>query len=349
VRNVRFFRLGRLGDTIGAVPSLHLVARSFPHATRIVLTNIPVHAKAPAASAILQGSGLVHGYINYPVGTRSWGELFHLWWQLLRFRPDVLIYLTTSERGEGAVRRDARFFRFCGIRRIVGLPTGDLAANRYDPVRGLWETEASRLLRCLSPLGHADVNDLRNWDLRLTDEEVNKAREALAAAQGRAIIACGPGTKMQSKDWGQEKWRALLAQLGELFPQHALVLIGAKDDASVSDYAAAGWRGPVLNLCGKLTPRESAAVIKYAELFLGPDSGPMHMAAAYGVPCAIAFASVDRRGRWFPVGNQHQLIYHDVECSKCRLEVCIEKKKICINSISVDEMLQAALQAIRRK
>jgi len=247
------------------------------------------------------------------------------------------------------VKRDVRFFRSCGIRWIVGVPTGDLATNRYDPMRELWETEASRLLRCLSPLGQADVHDLRNWDLRLTGEEVNKAAEALAAAEGRPIIACGPGTKMQAKDWGQEKWRELLARLGERFPQHALVLIGAKEDALVSDYAAAGWRGRVLNLCGKLTPRESAAVIRNAELFLGPDSGPMHMAAAYGVPCAIAFASVDRRGRWFPVGEQHQLIYHDVECSICRLQVCIEKKKICINSISVDEMLQAAMRAIRPK
>ncbi len=349
MRKVLIYRLGSLGDTIAAVPSLHLVARSFPHATRVMLTNVPIHAKAPTASAILEGTGLVDGYISYPVGTRSWRELIRLWWKLLRFRADVLVYLTTSERGEEAVSRDARFFRYCGIRRIVGLPTGDLAANRYDPVRALWETEASRLLRCLSPLGHADVNDLCNWDLRLTDEEMSKAGEALAGAKGRSIIACGPGTKMQSKDWGQEKWRALLAQLSEILPQHALVLIGAKDDATVSDYSAAGWRGPVLNLCGKLTPRESAAVIKRAELFLGPDSGPMHMAAAYGVPCAIAFASVDRRGRWFPVGDHHQLIYHDVECSKCRLEVCIEKKKICINSISVEEMLQAALQAIRRK
>jgi heptosyltransferase-3 len=348
VSRVLIYRLGSLGDTVASVPAIHLIARAFPNATRFLLTNIPVHSKAPAASAVLEGSGLVHGYINYPVGMRSLGKFVRLWWRIFRFRPDVLVYLTASERGEEAVTRDARFFRACGVRRFVGLPTGDLAVNRYDPVRKVWESEAARLLRCLSPLGHADVNDLRNWDLRLTDAELGVAGHALAAAGDGPIIVCGPGTKMQSKDWGQENWRALLAKLSAIFPQHALVLIGAKDDAEVSDYAASRWQGPVINLCGTLTPRESAAVIRNAELFLGPDSGPMHMAAAYGVPCAIAFAAIDRPGRWFPVGDCHQPIYHDVECSNCRLQVCIEKQKICINSISVDTMLQAALRAIRR-
>lgn len=314
-----------------------------------MLTNFPVHTKAPAASAILEGSGLVQGYISYPVGTRNPGELFRLWWQILRFRPDVLVYLTTSERSKDDVKRDVRFFRLCGISRIIGLPTGESAAHQYDPARNLWESEASRLVRRLNSLEEVNINDLSNWDLRLTEAELSKAVEALAPAGGSPIIACGPGTKMQSKDWGREKWRELLAKLGSVFPRHALVLVGAKEDAAVSDYAAGEWPGPVINLCGKLTPRESAAVLLNAELFLGPDSGPMHMAAAYGVPCAVPFASIDRRGRWFPVGEQHQIIYHDVECSNCRLQECIEKNKICINSISVDEMLQAALQAIRQK
>ena len=154
---------------------------------------------------------------------------------------------------------------------------------------------------------------------------------------------------MQAKDWGQQKWRELLARLSAEFPGHALALIGAKEDAAVSSYAAVGWAGPNVSLCGQLSPRESAAVIRRAQLFLGPDSGPMHLAAAYGVPCAIAFAAIDRPGRWYPVGHGHQPIYHTVGCANCRLTDCIEKQKICINSISVDEMFQAALAAINRK
>ena len=163
------------------------------------------------------------------------------------------------------------------------------------------------------------------------------------------MIACGPGTKMQSKDWGAEKWRMLLERLNAEFPRHGLVLIGALEDRGVSEYAASEWRGPKINVCGALTPRESAAVLRRASLFLGPDSGPMHLAAVFDVPCAIPFASLDRKGRWFPIGEGHRLIYHDVACSNCRLQVCVERAKVCINSITVDEMFEAAVQAISQR
>lgn len=344
VKRVLIYRLGSLGDTVVALPSLHLVRQVFPHARRLMLTNVPVHAKAPAASAILDGSGLVHGYLRYPVGTRSVFELGRVWWAIRRFRPEVLVYLTPF-RGEEVVARDTKFFRFAGIRHIVGLPVGDAAESRYDAEDRLWEREASRLLRCMRPLGEVDIDDLRWWDLCLTEREKQKAEAVLSPVAGQPVIACGPGTKMQAKDWGQENWRALLARLSAEFPRYGLVLIGAREDAEAGKYAAAEWKGPVVNLCGQLTPRESAAVLAHAELFLGPDSGPMHLAAAYGVPCAIAFAAVARRGRWFPVGNQNRPVYHTVECANCGLTTCMEQKKRCIESITVDEMFAAAMEA----
>ncbi len=344
VRRVLIYRLGSLGDTIVALPALHVVERAFPSAHKMLLTNIPVHVKAPAAAAILEGSGLVHGYQSYPVGTRSPRELLPLWWKIRRYRPDVLVYLA-QPRGEKAVERDRKFFRMCGIRKIVGLPVGDLAEARFDEKTGLWEQEAHRLLRCMRELGAADVNDVCLWDLRLTAAELAKGDEALATLGGRPLIACGPGTKMQAKDWGQENWRELLGRMSAEFPEHGLALVGAKEDAAVSDYAAAAWNGPVVNLCGQLTPRETAAVVKEAELFLGPDSGPMHLAAAYGVRCAIAFAARDRAGLWYPAGKGHRIVYHPVACRQCMLEVCIEKQKVCLASISVEEMVEAAMEA----
>jgi heptosyltransferase III len=347
IKRVLIYRLGSLGDTVVVMPALHLVARTFPNARRMMLTNVPVHAKAPATSAIIGESGLVDGYMTYPVGTRSVGKLAQLWWQIRKFRPQVLVYLTKS-RGEQAVMRDARFFRLCGITKMTGLPLGDLSEPLYFPDKDLWEHESARLLRTLRDLGESDNEDLRNWDLRLTAAEQGKAGQLLSGIAGRPFIACGPGTKMQAKDWGEENWRQLLAKLSVALPNHALVLVGAKEDAPVSDYAATDWQGTVINLCGQVTPRETAAALRGGDLFLGPDSGPMHLAAALGVPCAIAFASRERRGYWFPIGKGHQVVYHKEECSLCKLEVCIEQKRKCLTSISVDEMLQAALRAVQR-
>lgn len=342
VKRVLIYRLGSLGDTVVALPALHLVERAFPQAKRLLLTNKPTHSNAPAAFAVLDGSGLVHGYMDYPWKMRSVGEVARLWWQIVRFRPEVVVYLMGS-RNTG--KRDRWFFRLCGVGRIVGFHKGHQVQPLYDEKTGQWEQEGERLLRSIGELGKADVHDLANWDLRLTAEEEKRAGEALEPLRGRPLIACGPGTKMQAKDWGKENWRALLTRLTREMPGHGLVLVGAKGDAEDASYIAAGWTGPVLNLCGKLSPRETAAVLGRAEVFLGPDSGPMHLAAAKGTPCVIAFASIDRPGRWYPWGRGHRPIYHPVDCAGCRLETCIVQKKKCINSITVEEMLEAAVQA----
>lgn len=99
VRRVLIYRLGSLGDTVVALPALHLVARAFPRAERRMLTNDPVNVKAPPAAAILEHTGLVDAFLRYTVGTRSLGELARLWWMLASWRPDVLVYLG-SARGD---------------------------------------------------------------------------------------------------------------------------------------------------------------------------------------------------------------------------------------------------------
>jgi ADP-heptose:LPS heptosyltransferase len=198
-------------------------------------------------------------------------------------------------------------------------------------------------------LGDSTIEDRDNWNLDLTRAEENAGDAALTSVVGKPLIVCGPGTKMQAKDWGQENWRQLLERLSTELPDHALALIGAKEEASMSDYVAEGWRGPVVNLCGQLTPRETAAILRKGLLFLGPDSGPMHLAAAAGVPCVIAFAARTKPGIWFPVGQQNHVIYHSVDCMGCNIETCIEQKKKCLTSITVDEMLAAALDTYSRK
>jgi len=344
VRRVLIYRLGSLGDTMVALPSLHVVERAFPNARRVMLTNLPVHAKAPMASAVLEGSGLVHGYIDYPVGTRNPAELARVWLKIRRFRPEAMVYLAPP-RGEAAIARDLRFFRMCGIRNVVGVPLGDLAESHFYEGSGLWEPEAQRLLRSVRLLGEADVEDRRWWDLRLTDAELKKADSLLAAMGDTPLIACGPGTKVQAKDWGQENWRLLLGRISAAFPDHALVFVGAREDAATSKYAAGDWRGRALNLCGELSPRETAAVLRHTELFLGPDSGPMHLAGAVGVPCAIAFSARGPAGKWYPAGDRHRIVYHAVDCRWCSLDVCIEQGRKCLTSISVDEMFAAAVEA----
>ena len=341
VRKVLIYRLGSLGDMIVSLPCLHLIERAFPNSERILLSNFPVQAKAPAAADVLGESGLVHGYMRYTVGMRDPRALLRLALEIRRFHPDVLVYLMPV-RSPKAVRRDKLFFKWAGgVKRIVGIPAGGESSRAVNSVTGLYEAEAARLGRTLAELGDAGIADLANWSLRLTPSERQFALAALGDLAGKPLLACGPGTKMQAKDWGQENWRDLLGRIAASYTGYGLVIVGAKEDSVVGDHVLTDWNGPKLNLCGRLTPRQSAALLAHASLFLGPDSGPMHLAACAGVPCVIAFSARGLPGVWYPAGNNHHILYRQVSCFGCNLESCIVQARRCLTSITVDEMAKA--------
>ena len=219
-RRVLIYRLGSLGDTLVALPALHLVARAFPDAERRLLTNFPVSVKAPPAAAVLDGTGLVHGYFRYAVGTRSVVELARLWWTLWRWRPEVLVYLGAA-RGVESARRDAQFFRLCGVKRMVGVPvTEAMQENFYgesvgDGVRWMLEPEAARLARNIGGAWGCAAGGCGELGSGADVRRSGRGRRRRLGQRALALpmIAVSVGTKVQAKDWGRENWRALLGRL----------------------------------------------------------------------------------------------------------------------------------------
>ena len=224
-RRVLVYRLGSLGDMLIALPALRLIARAFPNAERRMLTNIPVNAKAPAATAILGPTGLIEGYFRYVVGTRNPLELIKLWAQLVWWRPDVLVNVSAS-RGVRAAQRDAMFFQLCGVPQQIGAPvTVAMQENWYGAetmspeLEANLEPEAARLVRNLSVLGSVDLNDAENWSMSLTEMEQDAADKAIGKDLLKLpLIAVSVGTKVQVKDWGRENWHALLHEVAHNHP-----------------------------------------------------------------------------------------------------------------------------------
>ncbi|WP_419806463.1 glycosyltransferase family 9 protein [Terriglobus sp.] len=344
VRRVLVFRLGSLGDTLVALPSFHLIEQAFPKAERRLLTNIPVTSRAPAAAAVLGDSGLIHRYESYPVGTRNPLRLLALLLRLRRFRPEVAIYLKAETNAQRSLR-DRRFLRLTGARRIVGVAAGsETEAHRMPD--GSWEPEVERLLRSLADLGSMDAGSRAAWDLRLTNAERDRADAVRAPLRERPFFAASIGTKVQAKDWGVRNWAELLREVAKQHPGYGLLLAGAPEERESSETVAAAWRdvaeaGPALNVCGALSPRETAAAFSNARAFLGHDSGPMHLAAAMGVPVIAVFSARNQPRTWFPYGTPSRVLYHRVDCWGCGLETCIAQRKKCLLSITVPEVLTA--------
>ncbi len=306
---VLIYRLGSLGDTVVALPCFHAVARAFPDRRRLVLTNVPVSSKAAPLEIILRDSGLIHGVIDYPVGTRQVAALWRLRRAIRATGADTMVYMA-APRGRASLQRDLLFFRLCGIRHMIGAPnTPDLQIGRTPD--GSIEPEAERMARALAALGPIDLADRANWDMRLAADERAAAAQALAPLSGAPFIAVNMGGKVAINDWGEDNWLALADRLAPRHGALGLVAIGGPEDSPRSQAVLARWPGPVANACGTLTPRQSAAALAGASLFVGHDSGPLHLAAASGAPAIGLFGDNNPPRKWHPYGPRCRAI-HDM-------------------------------------
>jgi ADP-heptose:LPS heptosyltransferase len=336
---ILIYRLGSLGDTVVALPCFRLIRSHYPEAEITVLTNIPVSGKAAPLEAILENTGLVDRFIPYPVGLRDPKKLAELRRRIAGTKFDLVISLTAA-RGLVASIRDYLFFRACGIPKIIGIPFRhrDLHCVARD---GVYENEATRLLRRIGWETAAEPEDGR--DLTLTTPERAEAGRLLEKAGIRApFIVASVGTKSPLKDWGVENWRRLLAELGRDFSDHGLVLLGSPDESERSDELAQAWLGPRANLCGATSPRVSAAILAEARLFVGHDSGPMHLAAAVGAPVVAIFSAQSRPGQWFPGGSARMAILYPTGFFDPNRMQDADHQRAAINSITVESVAAAA-------
>ncbi len=294
------------------------------------------------------GSNFFSEVIDYPIGLRDPRKLLAVSRRIRSGKFDVLVNLSAA-RGRFKAWRDYCFFRASGIRQIIGTPmqTRDFVVAE-DADTGLYESETLRLLRRVASLGTADLEDSLTWDLRLASEELAKAQSVLPAHPKPTIAACF-GTKMDAKDWERANWVELVNRLGATLPNWRLVVVGSADESERAVECTKGWRGPVVNLCGALSTRESAAVLEKCVLFIGHDSGPMHLASAVGTPCVAIFAARNLPGQWYPARLGHEIIYHKTECFGCGLEECVVERKRCILSITVEEVFARVVSSLSRK
>lgn len=343
-QRILIFRTGSLGDTVVALPALHLIARAFPDSHRAILANLPVgigKKEAPIAS-ILAPSGLVHQFIDYDARTSSIKDFITLSCRLRAEKFDCVVYLM-PQRPLSSLVRDRMFFRLSGIRKVIGLNyDGTYHSHLSVPGKGQVESEASRLLRNIAPLGPVDLEDRAFWDLKLSAGERARARAAISGWSGAGrFMAASIGTKVDVNHWGADRWQSWARLLSARDPDLGLALIGAPDEVQESASIAQCWSGPVINLCGSMTPRESAALLEMARLYVGHDSGPMHLAAAVGIHCVAVFSGRCEPGVWFPCGHGHRILYHQVPCTGCRRVTCEEFDKMCIRAIRVEDVVAA--------
>ncbi|MBV1934845.1 MAG: hypothetical protein KUG59_09145 [Parvibaculaceae bacterium] len=247
--------------------------------------------------------------IEYPVSLGKSDQAFKLFRQLRNLKCTQLVYLL-PERGLLQTWRDWLFFKLVGFKTLHCFPqTFEMRKRQLDSVTGLAEREAVRLARCCEGLGEIDLQQLENWDLKLSPREIDSADETCSVLQPSPFIALNMGGKAEEKDWGFDNWVGLFEKLQAPLDTYGLLVLGAGSDHKRAEKFLKNWPGPKLNACGLFTPRESAAAVKHAQLFVGHDSGPLHLAAAMQVPCVGLFGNFNRPIEWHPFGGEVSIIH----------------------------------------
>jgi asparagine synthase (glutamine-hydrolysing) len=355
-KRILVFRIGQLGDTIVALPAMWLVRKNYPGAHIALLCDRHPGKRHVIASDLLRGSKIFDEYLSYPVSEsgefmRS-GRMATLLANVRRKKFDTLVYLAPTNRTAEQVARDRRFFSLAGIRNFIGMdgfeplepkqegepmvlspPESELLFRRLETT-GL-KTESGDRSRMDVGLGEADEAVMRGWLSKLPSD------------QGRTWIAVGPGSKMPAKRWPLERFLHVIAELISEFDIWP-VIFGGEEDRVIGAWLLDRW-GSGYNAAGALDIRSSLAAMKHCQLFIGNDTGTMHMAAAVGLPCVAIFSSRERPGLWYPPGEGHRVFRSAIDCEGCGLVECIELGNECLKRISVEEVLSACREMLRDK
>src|SRR5262249_21962501 len=144
------------------------------------------------------------------------------------------------------------------------------------------------------------------------ENEVTSWMQGLSSDGGKPWIAFGPGSKMPAKRWPLDRFAAVGKRLIHEFDVWPVVFGGAEDQPDAERLLAEWGRG--YNAAGGLSVRGAALALKRCLLYVGNDTGTMHLAAAVGTPCVAVFSARDWPGRWYPYGSGHRVFRSRIEC-----------------------------------
>jgi len=350
VKNLLIFHAGSLGDTLAAVPALRIVRNYFPNARSTMLLDRQGDTPILNAVDVLAGQGLIDEFISYDVDkstllTQLFSIIgqFKLLFQLRKRQFDLLVYLIQGHRRK-TLNKHLLFFWTSGIRCWIGTK-GFINLPQKKPGEALPSIpqQADQLLLRLHHDGiTVPTPNKGDFLLHATDQiklAVDRWIDTVKPDIKRRWIALGPGSKMPVKIWPQERFVEVCVDLVARHDVWPIVLGGVEDRERGEFIIRAVGRGSMA--AGSLNVAEGIGLLQRCELYLGNDTGTMHMAAAAGIPCVAIFSSRDYPGNWYPYGNGHTVFRTPIECEGCMLTVCDERKMACILAISPDQVSEA--------
>ena len=187
----------------------------------------------------------------------------------------------------------------------------------------------------------------RDLSLRAT-EEMRRAGGALLEREGfkgGPLVGVHPGaTNSRAKVWQASRYAEVASKLAETRDGQVVILGGVTEGLLAEEVRARVPKERVLMLQGKTSLGELMGVLSELSVFLTNDSGPMHLAAALGVPTVAVFGPTDSRETG-PYSSIARVVREPVECSPCLYRDCPIDHR-CMEQVTPERVYEEALALV---
>ncbi len=309
---VLFVRFGALGDVVRAIPAARVVADSGFEV--FWLTR-------DAFKPLLKREGFI---------PFSWGELF-------RFRG-IEFYLIFDLQGLFKSALSTCFFKG----KVVGPSLVKEPSRPFYKLKIPIDPRKNRVFRNLELVRKAGIEGEKPvFKLTIRERDLEKA----LSIQKGPFIAVHPGSSPTTpyKRWDEEKYAKLLDMLYARLGMDILLSYGDRYELMICTRIKDMCRAPI-----KILKRQPLTVLSslysLARVFIGNDTGPLHLASLSGAPTVGIFGPTDVHVN-FPVGeNKISVVHAKVPCSPCRNRRCAVKR--CFDPIDPKKVFNRVLEVL---
>ena len=323
-------KLDHLGDVLLATPVFSNLRRAYPNAELHALTGAwsrVVLENHPDVNNVVEYNSPAFCRTGQPTSLR---ETFNLYRQLRRQKYGLIVELRSDWR--------TVWFAFLRLTPKRLSRAALQVANKLGFAQFSGTHETTRNLDVLRQAGIP--TSVETAIFSVTTEDKKWASDFLATYQidrQHPLIAIHPGSPIALKRWMPERYAELADWL--IAQKRAQILyVGVKDEIPITTEIQALMRGESINIAGKTTLTQLASILHTCNVFIGNDSGPMHLAAAVGTQTIGLYGPGDPT-RFGPAGAKCQTIQRKSDCP-CLGTVCRYGKSGCMSEIQVTDVIQ---------
>ena len=333
MHNLLIIKLRYIGDVLLATPPLRAIKEARPDVRVTMMVN-------RGTEGVLSGNPDIDEILV--LDKESMAAQWRLMVELRRRRFETVIDLTDGDRAaflswmSGASVRvgfnDEQRWR--GACYSVVVPPQPGMRHRIE-----------RDLAVLNLLGvQASVQQPKLWLAQEDEAGADQLLDRFGIRRNRPFIILQPGARYWFKAWPAERFAELADRLASEYTCQVLI-VGSRNEEALAQRIHGATTSRPVSIAGLTTLQQFAAIAKRASLFVGNDSGAMHIAAAVGTP-VVALFGPSNPDEWGPRGGRVKVLYKGLDCRACFHPTCERGEQNCMKQLSVAEVYAASAELL---